>query len=130
MTKQEHIIFWKQAALEDSDTIQVLFAGGRYMMCLFVCHLMIEKLLKAHWVKDNAEHVPPFTHNLELLHNQTHLGLALEDVANLRLINAWNIEGRYVDYKQNFYKLCTRDYTEKQLLIIETLKQCLLNKLP
>src|ERR1035437_9045398 len=98
MTKKEHINYWKESALQDFETAQVLYNGKRYMMCLFVCHLAIEKLLKANWVKANVDNFPPFTHNLELLHNQTSLNLSAEDVANLKLISAWNIEGRYEDY--------------------------------
>jgi HEPN domain-containing protein len=83
MTKKDHIIYWKESALQDFETANVLFDGKRYMMCLFVCHLGIEKLLKAHWVKDNIDNFPPFTHNLELLHNQTSLNLSADDIANL-----------------------------------------------
>ena len=99
MTKEEHTTFWKESALLDYDSISVLFNGRSYMLCLFVCHLMIEKLLKSNWVKDNQTNFPPFTHNLEILHSQTMLNLPVEEIANLRLINTWNIEGRYVDYK-------------------------------
>ena len=130
MTKDEHIRFWKESALRDYEGVSALFNGRSYMLCLFVCHLVIEKLFKSHWVKDNETNFPPFTHNLEILHKQTVLNLHAEDVANLRLINTWNIEGRYVDYKNNFYRLCTKEYTEKQLLLIEKLKECLLKNLP
>ena len=130
MTKEEHIAFWKESGLQDYESISVLFNGRSYMLCLFVCHLMIEKLLKSCWVKDNQGNFPPFTHNLEILHNQTTLNLPEEDIANFRLINSWNIEGRYVDYKKNFYRLCTKEYTEKQLLMIEKIKECLLKNLP
>ena len=99
------------------------------MLCLFVCHLMIEKLLKSCWVKDNQTNFPPFTHNLEILYKQTNLNLPEEYIANLRIINTWNIEGRYIDYKKNFYHLCTKEYTEKQLLMINNLKECLLKNL-
>jgi HEPN domain-containing protein len=129
MTKQEHINYWRGSALQDFETANVLFIGKRYMMCLFVCHLATEKLLKANWVKDNPDNFPPFTHNLELLHKQTALDLPDALVANLRLISAWNIEGRYEDYNKNFFNLCTFEYTESQLSMIENLKECLLNKL-
>jgi HEPN domain-containing protein len=130
MTKQEHIIYWKESSLQDFETVRVLYEGKRYMMSLFVCHLAIEKLLKAHWVKDNKDNFPPFTHNLELLHNQTLLNLSNEQLGDLKLINAWNIEGRYEDYNKNFYRLCSKEYTERQLKMIENLKECLLKTLP
>lgn len=44
------------------------------MQALFFSHLVIDKLLKAIWVKENEENIPPFTHNLEHLYNQTRFG--------------------------------------------------------
>ena len=93
------------------------------MHALLFAHLTIEKLLKAHWVKDNAENYPPRVHNLEYLYNQTNLVLDSEQIAELRIITAWNMEGRYQDYRDMFYQLSTTEYTGKKLQILEEIKK-------
>ena len=129
MTKTQHIDFWKQSALRDWDSVQVLYKGKQYMQTLFFCHLVVEKLIKAIWVKDNDENTPPFTHNLEQLYNQTELNINNSLVDLLPMINTWNIEGRYQDYKDKFYKRCTPEYTKEKLEQVVNLKECLIEKL-
>ncbi len=47
MTKQEHIAYWLKSAEHDLEAANSIFASGRYDWCLFVAHLVIEKVLKA-----------------------------------------------------------------------------------
>ena len=71
MDKLAHIDYWITGALDDEDTMQVLFASKKYVHVLFFGHLMIEKFCKAIWVKNNETNVPPKTHNLmKLLRKQ------------------------------------------------------------
>ena len=51
MTKDEHIIYWKETAEKDYQTMKHLFQTGDYNWALFIGHLVIEKLLKALYVK-------------------------------------------------------------------------------
>jgi HEPN domain-containing protein len=64
MNKQEHILFWKNSAKNDWKISQKLFHSKDYLYSLFFAHLVLEKLCKAHWVKDNPENFPPKIHNL------------------------------------------------------------------
>jgi HEPN domain-containing protein len=130
MEKSEMVAFWIKSAEQDWDAVQALFRSGNNMHALFFAHLTIEKLLKAHWVKDNAENYPPRVHNLEHLYNQTNLVLDSEQIDELRIITAWNMEGRYQDYRDRFYQLSTTEYTGKKLQIVEEIKKCLLEKMP
>ena len=52
-----------------------------------------------------------------------------EDVDELRIITAWNMEGRYQDYKDRFYKLCTKEYTNSKLKTVKKIREWLLKKL-
>ena len=99
------------------------------MHALFFSHLSIEKLLKAHWVKDNEEDYPPRVHNLDYLYNQTKLDLDVKFVHELSVIIAWNIEGRYQDYRDRFYKVCTKAYAETKMKIVNEIRLCLIEKL-
>jgi HEPN domain-containing protein len=130
MTKSEHLEYWKRMALRDWETVIALQAAKQNIQALFFVHLVIEKLLKAHFVKDNQENTPPLTHNLEGLYNQTKLNLLPVFVERLSIINGWNIEGRYQDYMDKFYKLCTDDYVGRKIIESKELMTCLIQELP
>lgn len=58
MSVQEMIDYWKKSAAEDIITAEGLFRIGRYLPCLFYCHLFVEKILKAMVVKDTGKPLP------------------------------------------------------------------------
>ena len=64
MTKEQHIEFWNKSASDDLISVTTLFESKRFVHALFFAHLALEKLCKAHWVKDNNENIPPKTHNI------------------------------------------------------------------
>jgi len=70
---------------------------------------LIERLLKAIVVKKTGTHAP-LTHDLRRLAMLS--GLTLEDKHKTwpDTISTFNINARYDDYKQDFYKKCTPDY--------------------
>ena len=43
---------WLAQASYDLDTAEAMFKTGRYIYCVFMCHLSIEKALKACYVKN------------------------------------------------------------------------------
>ena len=87
------------------------------MWCLYIGHLILEKILKAKYVKDN-EKTPPKVHDLLKLANATNLKLSPEISEFLNRVTDFNIEARYTDYKSRFYKLCTKEFTETNFLKI------------
>jgi len=50
MTQEEHIKYWIDSAEHDLDTANSLFSSGKYDWCLFISHLVLEKLIKAFYV--------------------------------------------------------------------------------
>ena len=76
MKIEEHIQFLIDIADEDLDTAEKLFAAEKYDWCLFLGHLVLEKALKAHYVKDNANQMPPRIHNLVKLAEKTQIVLS------------------------------------------------------
>lgn len=107
MDKKQYIDWWKNEALKNWETAIYLMNGKQNVFALFIFHLTIEKFLKAHWVKDNVDNSPPRTHDLSLLYNQTDLELENGFVDYLSIINEWNMESRYPDYKLKIYKRAT-----------------------
>lgn len=129
LTKEEHIAYWKREAERNWETAIYLQKGSQRVMALFMLHLVTEKLLKAHWVKDNIDNQPPRTHDLQNLHNQTELDLPTEDYDYLAIVNQWSIDTRYPDYKEKIYNVATESYLASQVEKILKLKICLLEKL-
>jgi HEPN domain-containing protein len=61
LTKGQHIQFWIASADEDWATAMLLLDGKRYGFCLFSLHLVIEKILKAIWVKESVTNTAVYT---------------------------------------------------------------------
>ena len=129
MNKSDYIIYWKTTAEKDWDAVGHLFEKGDYLHALFFTHLVIEKLLKAHFVRDNKSDFPPRTHNLLLLISQTNLEPTVEQLRLFSQTNQFQIDGRYPDYQLNMYRIATQSYTESLLQEIEELKSWLENSL-
>ena len=75
MDKQDYIKYWKTSSEKSWNVAQHLFEKADYVESLFFTHLTIEKILKAHWVKDNLGDFPPRIHNVRRLAEQTNLNL-------------------------------------------------------
>ncbi|MDY6857394.1 MAG: HEPN domain-containing protein [Thermodesulfobacteriota bacterium] len=113
MDINEHIEYWIKSAEHDLDTAEALFSVGKYDWCLFLGHLVLEKALKAFYVRDNDNRIPPKTHNLVKLAEKTTLPMNLKKRIFFDEVNDFHIETRYPEYKQEFYKTCTREYAEE-----------------
>ncbi len=129
MSKADHVDYWKKEAALNWQTANYLVEGKQFVMALFLYNLVIEKLLKAHWVRDNADNSPPRTHDLQHLHNQIDLDLQAADYDYLAVVNRWNIDTRYPDYKSKIYAIANVAYVAEQKQRLEKLKQCLLENL-
>lgn len=97
-----------------------LYQTNNNNWALFIGHLVIEKLLKALYVKEKNE-FPPLIHDLRRIIE--HAGLEVDSEIRITLdsISRFNINARYDDYKQSFYKLCTKQFTDEW---IEKIKEC------
>ncbi|MFQ5824769.1 MAG: HEPN domain-containing protein [bacterium] len=91
-----------------------LFEKGDYHYALFIGHLVLEKVLKALFVK-RVNKIPPFSHSLVLLANKADLILDDEQKEFLEIVTDFNIAARYPDQKFKFYKKCTKEFTEPQI---------------
>ena len=120
--KQKLIKYWVQSADEDHETMEAMFRSKRYSWSLFVGHLMIEKLLKAYFVKVHEDY-PPFIHNLVRLAESCEIKLNDQDKLFLSTVTAFNINARYDDYKMSFQKKCTPEYTDRWIQSIRLKRQ-------
>lgn len=109
MRKEEIILYWLESSERDLVTVEHLFEKGDYTWALFVGHLTVEKVLKACFVK-RCKGQPPYTHNLLRLAEKSELDLSEDQKDLLVTITTFNIRTRYDDYKQEFYKTCTKEF--------------------
>jgi len=94
--------------------MESLFKSKRYHFSLFVGHLVLEKILKAHVVK-NTKKEAFYSHDLVRLHSLTGISLDEKEVELLNMVNEFNIRARYPEYKREFYKRCTKKYAKEYL---------------
>lgn len=85
---------------------------------MFLGHLSVEKLLKALYVKKYDE-TPPYKHDLVILATKCDIELDERQMINLRIISTFNLEARYPDFKQSFYKKCTPEFVGAEMQRIE-----------
>ena len=110
LNKDKLIKYWIDGSDDDFETMIAMFESNRYSWSLFIGHLMIEKLLKAYYVKIKSDY-PPFIHNLLRLAEKTNLELTDEQKEQLVTVTAFNINTRYDDYKMSFKNQCTPEFT-------------------
>ena len=125
MTQEEHIKYWLDSAEHDLETLTTLYEAGKYDWALFIGHLVLEKLLKAIYVKNNGNKIPPKLHNLVRLAEESHMGIDENKKVILDKINDFNLEVRYPEYKNEFYKTCTKEFAEENVKRIKELYQWL-----
>lgn len=117
MDKTDQINYWINSATDDLIVVENLFHNNHYSWCLFICHLVIEKSSKALWV-DKLSNTPPKIHNLLLLSNKLELLLDKDIGDFFFLMNRFQIEARYPEYKKEIEISTTKEETQK--LLFET----------
>ena len=120
--------YWLDAAVHDFETAGSLFRTGKYDYCLFLCHLSLEKLLKALATRAMKDH-PPFTHNLLYLAGKANLQLSKTQIGMLDEINKFNMEARYPEDLKVFYKKANKVFAKKYLDITKDFWKWLRKKL-
>ena len=97
--------YWIELAEYDLVTAKVMFDGKRYLYVGFMCHQVIEKVLKGCYV-GIYEDTPPYTHNLTTLAKMSGVYDALSDEQEdlLDALQPLNIEARYPTHKEKLMK--------------------------
>lgn len=112
--KGQLIKYWVDGSDDDFETMIVMYETKRYTWALFIGHLLIEKLLKAYYVKVNGT-IPPFIHNLLRLAEKCQLNLNENQRNFFATVTAFNINTRYDDYKMSFKNKCTKEFALEQI---------------
>ena len=94
---EKQIEYWTNGAKDDLDSAKIFIERERLLHGLFFCHLVIEKVIKAHIVKKTRE-VAPRSHNLIFLSEKANLELNEDDELFLGILMKYQLQGRYPDY--------------------------------
>ncbi len=129
MNKTEYINYWVKTSEDDIASMNINFEAGKYDWALFIGHLALEKILKALWIKNNESDFPPKTHNLRKIAVEAKSPISETDDLFLVEINEFNLEARYPDYKFEFHKKCTKEFTMDYLLKIQEFHKCIANQI-
>ena len=126
MTNIELMNYWIESANDDYDTMMYMKIGKQNTWCLFMGQMVIEKLLKAIYAKNNiSEPFAPKSHDLLYLAQKINLTVTEQQKLYLNEITRFNLNSRYDDYKREFFNKCTDEYTEEQINKVEEVKQWL-----
>ncbi len=119
---------WKVTSLEDYDTMIELYNSKTYHWSLFMGHISTEKLLKAYFVKVKRKHSPPI-HNLYRIAELGGIEMTDDYADWLDTITSFNLNARYNDFKREFYKQCTKEFTNIWIERIKELREWINQKL-
>ena len=128
-TKKGHIKYWVDTANKDWIAIKKMLECRSYVHALFFMHLVLEKLLKAHWVKDNKGNHPPRTHDLVKLHSESKVQMKDVDMDFLRIMNDFQLEGRYPEHTQKLFREYKHKKTYSIFTAVNVIRKCLLKEL-
>ena len=118
---------WIDSSDKDYDTMIHMFETKDYHWSLFLGHIVIEKLIKASVVITIKDH-SPFTHDLTKLANISKLDFSEEQLDWLDTITTFNLNARYDNYNQAFYKKCTPTFSKVWIENIKNLRLWIKNK--
>lgn len=122
INREKLIKYWIDSSDKDYKTMIDLYNTKNYHWSLFIGHLVIEKILKAKYVFEKGEY-PPLIHDLRRIIEQAGIEPDKEKKVILDSITRFNINARYDDYKQSFYKLCTEKFATEWLEKIKEIRK-------
>ena len=118
---QNTVNYWIESSDEDYNTMLDLFQTRNFGWSLFLGHLVIEKLLKAYYTKTLNEY-PPMIHDLRRIGERAGIEFDENKLIMIETISQFNIRARYDDFRRNFQRLCTPEYSATWIENIKELR--------
>jgi len=106
---------WIKSSNYDIKTAEHMLKTGRYIYVLFMCHLSVEKMLKASY-EAALDRVPPKTHNLINLANSINLQIPEQHLKLIESLNGLSIVTRYPEDIDGLVKAFRKSRVENYLL--------------
>jgi HEPN domain-containing protein len=126
MPISKSIANWIDSSNYDIKTAEHMFETKRYVYVLFMCHLAVEKLLKALY-EAAREKVLPKTHNLVYLMHETDLHVPEGHLKTVESLNDISVVTRYPEDIRSlvkaFKKERAEDYLKRTRALLKWLKR-------
>ena len=121
MTNKERSDKWLTIVAEDLSVAEDLYKTGHWLYTAFMCHQVVEKMLKAYWCVCRDDD-PPYLHDHERIAKGCGLYTKMNEQQQhfLVKIKQLNIEARYQEYKDEVARTLNRESTA---VILGTTKQ-------
>ncbi len=117
---------WIATSDYDVESAHHMLVTGRYLYVVFLCHLALEKILKAHFT-ELTQTIPVKTHDLIYLVKKCSLDLPENYLDFIGKLNTASIPTRYPEDLQRSLKeypqSVVNEYLSKTMEIIQWLKQ-------
>jgi len=112
MTQEEKIQYWISISDNDLKAAEIMLKGKQYLYVCFMCQQAIEKLFKGCFVKIKKDE-QPHIHNLITLAQRSNIYILLNEEQKMfiAVLNPFNIEARYPDYKNQLLRELTKEKT-------------------
>ena len=127
---KDSVKYWLDLSDYDLETAIVMLNSKRFLYVGYMCHQVIEKILKAYYctIFDDS---PPYTHSLSYLAKKSEL---LSDIPENYLdfldeLEPLNIEARYPSHKEKLFKALNNDKCEYLLNNTKSLQSWIKSKL-
>jgi HEPN domain-containing protein len=117
---------WMAMADYDLETAKHMLKTGRYVYVVFMCHLALEKMIKAH-VEMEENKFPPKIHDLKTLIKRANLQLPDDSKKIILLLNKASIPTRYPEDLKRSLATYTKEYCSSVLEETEETLQWLKN---
>lgn len=127
---KDKVAYWLEMSDYDFDTAKAMLETKRYLYVGFMCHQVIEKMLKAYW-STVLEEPPLKIHHLSRLAAKSGLvnDFSEEQLEFIDTLEPLNIEARYPSYKELLMLKLTPDYCKSLLNRTNELRIWIKNKL-
>ena len=112
MNKLKNSMEWINQAGYDMETGQALLTAGRYIYCVFMCHLALEKALKAMYVTHYNKNAPK-VHSLVYLAQSVKLQTTVEIRDFLENLDEISVPVRYPEELDVLLKGFSKEKTEE-----------------
>lgn len=126
----DKVTYWVEMSDYDFDTANAMFETRRYLYVGFMCHQVIEKILKAYWSSVTEE--PPLKiHSLSRLAEKVGLDSEMteEQMDIIDSLEPLNIEARYPSYKERLMKSLDNDRCKELIKQTDELRLWIKSKL-
>ncbi|MCF0212740.1 MAG: HEPN domain-containing protein [Bacteroidales bacterium] len=122
--------YWVEMSDYDMETARAMLATGRYLYVGFMCHQVIEKILKAYW--SNVLEEPTMKiHTLSRLAEHSGIASMLteQQTSLIDTLEPLNIEARYPSYKERLMSSLTEEFCSQLIEDTNKFQQWIKSKL-